>query len=37
MLAAFGDCKVRNLMAASGKVGYFEIALAMDLVKEVQA
>ena len=37
MMAAFGDCKVRDLIFCRNKDGCFEIALAMDLVKEVQA
>lgn len=37
MMAAFGDCKVRNLISCWNKDGCFEIALAMDLVKEVQS
>lgn len=37
MMAAFGGCKVRNLISCTNKDGCFEIALEVDLVKEAQA
>ena len=37
MMAAFGGCKVRNLISCRNKDGCFEIALEVDLVKEAPA